>query len=73
MADSSANAPLAFVLLLIVSKKLTCGNYNMWYAMVSSALKGARLSGYILPTAVPPTTFLAVDAALTANDKKPNP
>jgi len=73
MANSSANAPLAFGLLPVVSEKLTRGNYNMWYATVSSALKGARLGGYILPTAAPPAAFLAVDAASTADDKKLDP
>jgi len=47
MAASSSIVPLAFGLLPVVSEKLTRGNYNMWHATVSSALKGARLAGYI--------------------------
>jgi hypothetical protein len=73
MADSSANAPLAFGLLPVVFEKLIRGNYNMWYAMVSSALKGAQLGGYIIPTAMPPAAFLAIDATSMADGKKPDP
>ena len=69
---SSATAPLAFGLLPVVSEKLTRGNYNMWHATVSSALKGARLAGYILKTAVPPAAFIQ-DEASTVDGKKPDP
>ena len=67
---SAANAPLAFGLLPVVSEKLTRGNYNMWHAQVSSALKGARLAGYIKSTAAPPPKFLEGDSSSPANGKK---
>jgi hypothetical protein len=68
-----SQAPLAFGLLLVVSKKLTCGNYNMWFATVNSALKGARLSDYILTKAEPPLEFLDAESSSTADGKKPEP
>jgi len=77
MADSSA--PLAFGLLPPVSEKLTRGNYNMWHATVTSALKGARLFGYVQSTAAPPSPFLsdagsASSAAGAAKEEpRPNP
>lgn len=74
MADSSSNAPLAFGLLPPVSEKLTRGNYNMWYATVSSAIKGAHLGGYILSTAAPPPAFLEnTTASPSADGKKADP
>ena len=74
MADSSA--PLAFGLLPVVSEKLTRGNYIMWHATVTSALKGTRLFAYVQGTAVPPSPFLTdPSASATAGSKeepKPN-
>ena len=70
-SSSSASTPLAFGLLPVVSEKLTRGNYNMWYATVASALKGARLGGYILDTAAPPAEFL--DPVTTPDGKKTDP
>ena len=67
---SAANAPLAFGLLPVISEKLTRGNYNMWHAQVSSALKGARLAGYIKSTAAPPPKFLEGDSFSPADGKK---
>jgi len=43
----------------------------MWYATVASALKGARLGGYILDTAAPPAEFL--DPVTTPDGKKTDP
>ena len=75
MGDTSASAaaPLAFGLLPVVSEKLTRGNYNMWHATVSSALKGARLGGYILSTAEPPPALLDATSGTTADGKKIDP
>jgi len=77
MAASSSIAPFAFGLLPVVSEKLTRGNYNMWHATVSSALKGARLAGYIQSTAAPPSSFLTDASASPADgktvDPQPNP
>jgi hypothetical protein len=78
MADSSSNTPLAFVLLPPILEKLTRGNYNMWFATVSSAMKGARLSGYILSTVAPPPAFIENTTSLPSADGKkvepmPNP
>jgi hypothetical protein len=71
--DASAHAPLAFGLLPVVSEKLTRGNYNMWHATVSSALKGAHLAGYTVKTAAPPSPFLTPAEASTADGKKVDP
>jgi len=68
---SSTSAPLAFGLLPVVSEKLTRGNFNMWHATVMSALKGARLFGYIQSTAVPPAAF--IEPATTADGKQAEP
>jgi hypothetical protein len=74
MAESSVNAPLAFGLLPVVSEKLTRGNYNMWHATVSSALKGARLAGYIQSTAAPPAPFIIdASASPSVDGKNPDP
>jgi hypothetical protein len=75
-SSSSANAPLAFGLLPVVSEKLTRGNYNMWHATVSSALKGARLAGYIDSAAAPPVAVITDESAALVDGKKsaiPNP
>ena len=58
MAQTPATAALSFGLLPMVTEKLTRGNYGMWHAQVSSALKGAQLAGFIKPTAKPPPEFL---------------
>jgi len=75
MGDTSASAaaPLAFGLLPVVSEKLTRGNYNMWHATVSSALKGACLGGYILSTTEPPPALLDATSGTTADGKKIDP
>ena len=45
MATSSAatagSPAFTFGFLPLVSEKLTRGNYNMWFAQVSSTIKGA--------------------------------
>ena len=53
-----------------MTEKLTRGNYGMWYAQVSSTLKGAQLAGYIKPSAKPPSPFLEDG---TSDDKKVDP
>ena len=58
MAQTPATAALSFGLLPMVMEKLTRGNYGMWHAQVSSALKGAKLAGFIKPTTKPSLEFL---------------
>ena len=57
MAQTLATAALSFGLLPMVTEKLTRGNYGMWHAQVSSALKGAKLAGFIKPTVKPSLEF----------------
>ena len=71
MAHSTAAATaFSFGFLPPVIEKLTHGNYGMWYAQVSSTLKGAQLAGYIKPSAKPPSPFLEDG---TSDDKKVDP
>jgi hypothetical protein len=76
MANSSsatamaAAASLTF-LLPAVTEKLTRGNYNIWHAQVSTALKDAQLARYIKSSAAPPAEFLLAETI--ADGKKANP
>ena len=71
MAHSTAAAiAFSFGFLPPVTEKLTCGNYGMWYAQVSSTLKGAQLARYIKPSTKPPSPFLEDG---TSDDKKVDP
>ena len=76
MATSSAAATgssaFTFGFLPPVSEKLGRGNYNMWFAQVSSTIKGAQFGKYIRPDAVPPAAYLQGDAD-PATGKTPDP
>jgi len=75
MAQTPATAALSFGLLPMVTEKLTRGNYDMWHAQVSSALKGAQLAGFIEPTVKPPPEFLDTAGKNddTTDDKQVDP
>jgi len=80
MATSSAAAAgmpaFTFGFLPPVSEKLSRGNYNMWFAQVSSTIKGAQFAKYISPNAAPPAAFLdgVVDSTTgKKGDPQPNP
>ena len=75
MAQTPATAALSFGLLPMVTEKLTRGNYGMWHAQVSSALKGAQLARFIKPTAKTPPEFLDTAGKNydTTDDKQVDP
>jgi hypothetical protein len=74
-SNAAAGSPaFTFGFLPPVSEKLTRGNYNMWFAQVSSTIKGAQFGKYISPNAVPPVAYLdgAIDAT-TGKQGAPQP
>lgn len=60
MASSSSAqlAVLSSLGFLLVSEKLTRGNYPLWRAQVISSIRGAEVDHFLDADAVPPTKFL---------------
>ena len=71
--SSSAAAASLSIEFLSVTEKLTRGNFAMWRAQVSSALKGAPLAMFIKPTAKPPSEFLPATSTGDKLDKNVDP
>jgi hypothetical protein len=71
---SSSNASAAPSFAYTVTKKLARNNYQLWKLQVTSALRGAQVASYILPTVAPPPPFLkAEEGADSKAEAKPNP